>query len=178
ELLARGERILLASTTNAAIDQVLATLAGRPWFAPGTFVRLGRSDTDTFGTELADIVDRRRGTRRDELARLRRRIGESEQQLRFASALVAELVPALTSQQALFAERPSPLRSPALARVLPAADAVARLDARGQLRVLEQRIARLERVRALAKARVAARGAEDRELESRVVAEARVVLCT
>ena len=178
ELLARGERILLASTTNAAIDQVLATLAGRPWFAPGTFVRLGRSDADTFGTELADIVDRRRGTRRDELARLRRRIGESEQQLRFASALVAELVPALTSQQALFAERPSPLRSPALARVLPAAEAVARLDARGQLRVLEQRIARLERVRALAKARVAARGAEDRELESRVVAEARVVLCT
>jgi superfamily I DNA and/or RNA helicase len=66
----------------------------------------------------------------------------------------------------------------ALARVLAAADAIARLDARGQLHVLEERIARLERVRALAKARVAVRTAEDRDVEARVVAEARVVLCT
>jgi hypothetical protein len=47
ELLARGERILLASTTNAAIDQVLAKLATRSWFEPGVFVRLGRSDANT-----------------------------------------------------------------------------------------------------------------------------------
>ena len=178
ELLARGERILLASTTNAAIDEILAKLSTRPWFQPGAFVRLGRSDANTFGTELGDIVDRLRGSRRDELARLRTRIGDVEQQVRYARGLVAELAPALTSQQSLFALPPPPLRAAALSRVFTAADAIARLDAREQLRLLELRIARLERVRVLAKARVAARTAEDRDVEAKVVAEARVVLCT
>jgi hypothetical protein len=178
ELLARGERILLASTTNAAIDQILAKLSTRPWFAPGTFVRLGRSDADTFGAELGDIVDRLRGARRDELAWLRKRIGDAEQQVRYLRGLLGELAPALTTQQSLFAEPPPRLRAPALSRVFTAADAIARLDARDQQRVLEQRIARLERVRVLAKARVAALTAQDRELETRVVADARVVLCT
>jgi hypothetical protein len=178
ELLARGERILLASTTNAAIDQILAKLSTRQWFEPGVFVRLGRSDADTFGTELGDIVDRLRGTRRDELARLRTRIGEVEQQIRYARALVAELVPALSSQQSLFSEPAPRLRAAALSRVFSAADTIAGSSARDQARVLEQRIARLERVRGLAKARVAARTAEDRDVEGRVVADARVVLCT
>jgi AAA domain len=178
ELLARGERILLASTTNAAIDQILAKLAPRPWFAPGTFVRLGRSDAETFGAELGDIVGRLRGAGRDALTRLRSRIGDVEQQIRYARELVADLAPALTAQQSLFAEPPPRLRAAALSRVFAAADAIARADAREQLRIVEQRIARLERVRTLAKARVAARTAEDRELETRVVAEARVVLCT
>jgi hypothetical protein len=178
ELVARGERILLASTTNAAIDQVLAKLAGQPWFAPGTFVRLGRSDAETFGAELGDIVDRLRGTRRDRLARLRTRIGEVEQQLRFARALVAELVPAVSSQQSLFADAAPRLRAQALLRVFAAADAIAAMDARAQMTIVEQRIARLERVRVLAKARVAELAAADRDLEARVVADARVVLCT
>ncbi len=178
ELLARGERILLASTTNAAIDQVLAKLATRPWFTPGVFVRLGRSDADTFGTELGDIVDQRRGTRRDELGRLRTRIGEVEQQLRYLRGLVEELAPALSTQQSLFAEPPPRLRAAALSRVFAAADELARLEARDQQRILEQRITRLERVRTLARARVAARTAEDRDVEARVIDEARVVLCT
>ena len=178
ELLARDERILLASTTNAAIDQVLAKLAARPGFAPGAFVRLGRSEAETFGAELGELVLAQRGARRDELARLRSRIGEVEQQLRYARGLVGELQPALAAQRSLFAEPPAPLRAAALSRVFAAADALAQLDAKGQLRVLEQRIARLDRVRALAKARVAARAAEDRDAEARLVAGARVVLCT
>ena len=178
ELLARGERILIVSTTNAAIDQLLAKLATRPWFAPGPFVRLGRSDAETFGTELHEIVDHRQAARRDEIARLRRRIGEVEQQGRFARALADELAPAVTSQQSLFAVAPPKLRAPALARVFAAGDAIAALDAPDQLRIVGQRIARLERVRVLAKARVVARAAEDRDIEARVVAEARVVLCT
>jgi hypothetical protein len=178
ELLARGERILLASTTNAAIDQVIAKLAGREWFTPGTFVRLGRSDAETHGAELGDIVDRLRGTRRERLARLRSRIGEVDQQLRFARAMVSELVPAVSSQQSLFADAAPRLRAAALLRVFAAADAIAAMDARGQMRVIEERIARLERVRVLAKARVAELAAADRDLEARVVADARVVLCT
>jgi len=178
ELVARGERVLIASTTNAAIDQLLAKLATRPWFAPGTFVRIGRSEAETFGAELADVVDRRHGARRDELARLRRRIGEVEHEVRHAHALVGELAPALTAQQQLFAAPPPRLRAAGLARVFAAADAIAALDARGQLRAITERIARLERVRELARARVVTRAAEARDLEARVVAEARVVLCT
>jgi hypothetical protein len=178
ELLARGERILLASTTNAAIDQVLAKLAARPGFVPGTFVRLGRSDANTFGAELADLVDARRGKGRDRLAQLRSRIGAVEQQLRFAKALVEELTPALSTQQSLFAAPPPRLREASLARVFTASERLAALPARDQQRALEVRIARLERARTLTKARVSVLAAADRDLEARIVSEARVVLCT
>ncbi|HEX4450777.1 MAG TPA: AAA domain-containing protein [Kofleriaceae bacterium] len=178
ELLAKGERILVASTTNAAIDQLLAKLAARPGFAPGVFVRLGRSDADTFGAELADIVDARQSAQRDRLAKLRSRIGEVEQQLRYAGALAGELAPALTMQQSLFAEPPPKLRAGALSRVFAAADAIAAQGAREQLRAVEARIARLDRVRELAKLRVRELGAEARGVEARVVAAARVVMCT
>src|SRR5690606_25111508 len=97
-------------------------------------------------------------------ARLRQRIGDVEQQIQYARTLVAELAPALTSQQSLFAEPPPRLRAAALSRVFAAANAIARLEARDQLRILEQRITRLERVRVLAKARAAARTAQDRDL--------------
>ena len=71
-----------------------------------------------------------------------------------------------------------PLRAAALARVFSAADAIGRLAPRDQLRLLEQRISRLERVRILAKERVVALAAEARDLEARIVTEARVVACT
>lgn len=178
ELLARGERILLASTTNAAIDQVLAKLATRPWFAPGVFVRLGRSAAPTFGTELGDVVDAARGSRRDQLGKARARLGEVEQQLRYAKVLREDLVPALTTQQSLFSAPPPRLRAAALVRVFAAADAIAALDAAAQMRVIDLRIARLDRVRVLTKARVAAWTAADRETETKVLADARVILCT
>ena len=178
ELLARGERILLASTTNAAIDQVLATLAERSWFVPGTFVRLGTSDADTFGTEVAEVVARVDADRENLLARSRARLREVEQQSRYASALAAQLAPALEAQQSLFATAASPLSAIALAAVFTAADTIAALDARGQLRVIAERIGRLERVRTLLRARIADAVAAGRDVESRIVREARVVLCT
>lgn len=184
ELLAQGQRILLASTTNAAIDQILAKLATRPWFAAaveeGGLVRLGRSAAETFGAELGDIVERKHGVHRASLARWRARIGEVVQQVPFARALIAELAPAVDAQQSLFSAPAPRLRAAALSRVFSPglADAIASLAPAAQLRAIEQRIARLERVRVLAKARVAAHAAEDRGLEAAVVANARVVMCT
>ena len=178
ELRARDRRMLIVSTTNAALDQLLAKLATRAWFVPGTFVRLGRSDADTFGAELDSLVAQQQSARRDQLARLRARIGEADQQVRFARTLIEELAPSVTAQQSLFARPPSGLRESALARVFVATGAVAALDAHGQLRVLALRIERLERVRRLAKLRVTALAAEDREAEARAIALARVVLCT
>lgn len=184
ELLAQGKRILLASTTNAAIDQVLAKVATRSWFAPmvdaGTAIRLGRSDAETHGAELGDIVDRLHGAYRASLGRLRARIGDVDQQARYARALIDELAVAIAPQQSLFAASPARLRAGALSRVFSPglADVIARLDPRDQVRVIEQRIARLERVRGLARARVAVQAAADRDLEARLVAEARIVMCT
>ncbi len=184
ELLAQDQRILLASTTNAAIDQVLAKLATRPWFAAaveaGTLVRLGRSSAETFGAELGDIVERKHGAHRVSLERLRARIGDVVQQIRYAQALVADLVPAVATQQSLFAAPAPRLPAAALSRVFSPglADAIARLAPDAQLRTIELRIARLERVRVHAKARVAAHSAADRDLEDRIVADARVVMCT
>ena len=58
------------------------------------------------------------------------------------------------------------------------ADAIAARAPREQVRALQLRIARLSRVRTLAKARVAAYAAADRDLETRVVDGARIVMCT
>lgn len=184
ELVAQGKRILLASTTNAAIDQVLARLAGRPWFAAavesGTLIRLGRSDEDTFGAELADVVDRLEAEHRSALDRLRLRIAQVDQQARHAEQLLAELAPAVVRQQSLFAEPAAGLRPGALASVLSPglAEAVARLPPEDQAAVLRRRLARLTRLRTLARERVAHHTAALRDAEPRVIGGARVVMST
>ncbi len=184
ELLAQGQRILLASTTNAAIDQILAKLSTTPWFAgaveAGSLVRLGRSQAETFGAELRDLVERASKMHRTTLERLRGRVGEAVAQLRFAKALLEDLAPALGAQQSLF-NAPAPrLRDQALSRVFSPGLAAVLSDVPGttQKRVIELRISRLEKVRVLAKAKIAAHVAEDRELETTLLANARVVMCT
>ncbi len=184
ELLAHDRRILLTSTTNAAIDQVLAKLAARPWFADavaaGTLVRLGRSDEDTFGAELADVAGRMQGSHRDAIDRLRARIAGAEQQLQRGDRLLAEAAVAALPQQSLFAEPAAGLRPAALATVFPPglADALARLPPPDQSAALRLRLARLGRLRTLARERIARHTAALRDLEDQVVGRARVVMCT
>jgi superfamily I DNA and/or RNA helicase len=184
ELLARGQRILLASTTNAAIDQILAKLSTTPWFAgaveAGHIVRLGRSTAETYGTEMRDVVGAQHGAHRSTLERLRGRVGEVTQHARFAKALLDELAPALGAQQSLFGAPAPRLRDQALSRVFSPGEAVRLADQSPavQKRAIELRIKRLERVRVLAKAKVAAYVEADRDLETRVLSNARVVTCT
>lgn len=184
ELLAQGKRILLVSTTNAAIDQVLARLATRPWFAPsveaGTTLRLGRSDAETFGAELADVVDRLDGGYREQRERLRTRIAAAAEQARYARALLDQVAEATAPQRSLFAEPPTSLRPGALSALFTPglADAIAQLDPHAQRRLIEVRAVRLARIVELARARIAAANAAARELESRLAREARLVMCT
>jgi AAA domain-containing protein len=184
ELLASGRRILLASTTNAAIDQVLAKLAAQPWFtaavASGALVRLGRSNEDTFGAELADVVGRMQGQHRGAIDRLRARIALAEQQLQRGERLLAEAAAAAVPQQSLFAEPAPGLRPAALASVFPPglAEAVARLPPPERSAALRLRLARLARLRGLARERIARHTAALRDLEDEVVGRARVVMCT
>ena len=184
ELLAQDKRILLASTTNGAIDQVLAKLSARPWFASaalaGTVIRLGRSEEATFGAELADVVGRLQGKHRTSLDRLRARIADAEQQVRYGDALLAELAAAAAPQQSLFAEPAPRLSAAALSRVFSPglAEVVARMPPQDQVAVVAQRLARLTRLRTLARARVAEHTAAVRDLEAQVIGHARVVMCT
>lgn len=183
ELLAQDRRILLASTTNGAIDQVLAKLAVRPWFAAavqtGALVRLGRSDEDTFGAELADVAGRLQGAHRGAIDRLRARIAEVEPILARGDRLLADATAASAPQQSLFAA-PAGLRPAALASVFPSglADAVARRPAAAQTAALRLRLARLTRLRGLARDRIAHHTAQVRDLEDQIVGRARVVMST
>jgi hypothetical protein len=159
-------------------------LVARPWFAPAvaarTLVRLGRSDEDTFGAELADVVARAQGQHGGALDRLRARVAEVEHQQRHGARLLAELAVATAPQQSLFAEPPARLRAAALAMVFcpGLADVVARMAAPDQTTTLERRLARLTRLRTLAKARIAHHHAAIRDLEAQVIGQARVVMCT
>jgi hypothetical protein len=60
ELLAQRLRILVLSTTNAALDQALEQIAADPEMGEaidaGTVVRIGRGDGPTFGAALRDVV--------------------------------------------------------------------------------------------------------------------------
>jgi hypothetical protein len=74
ELLARGLRVLLTSTTNAALDQALMVLAAHPAsradLRAGHIVRVGQTQADTFGASLGDIVRRQDEALRGLLDRL------------------------------------------------------------------------------------------------------------
>lgn len=61
-LLRQGKRVLLTSTTHAAVDQALAKLADlaevAPYFARGQILRVGQTQAKTYGAALDEVVDR------------------------------------------------------------------------------------------------------------------------
>lgn len=184
ELLAQDKRILLVSTTNAAIDQTLAKMASQPWFAgaveAGTVVRLGRSEDETFGAEIADAVERSQGSHRRALDHLRARVAEAERQTRQGEWLLAGLTTATAPQQSLFAAPPARLSPAALSGLFPQglAEVISAWRPQEQEAAVHQRLARLARLRTLAKARIAHHTTALRDTEERVVGDARVVMCT
>ena len=74
ELLEQGQRVLVTSTTNAAIDQALDQLAHLPQACPrftaNEVVRLGQTPNGTFGVSLNEVVARRDRTLLDTLEHL------------------------------------------------------------------------------------------------------------
>ena len=62
ELLNAGKRVLVTSTTNAAVDQALAKLAGFPDMSDslrsGSVIRIGRTGEETFGTDVHEVMKR------------------------------------------------------------------------------------------------------------------------
>lgn len=184
ELIAQHKKILLVSTTNAAIDQVLLKLASRPAFhdtiADGTVVRLGRSDAETFGTELAAIALRLHREHAEAIDRLRARVVEAERLVRQGEAIVAQLRAAIEPQQSLFGEPRVRLAPSALAGLLPApvARQCVALPEQQQVAIVIGRVARFTRLAALCKASILKRRRAMQDDQASIVGNAQLVLST
>ncbi len=128
ELSAHGMRLLVLSTTNAALDQALEKIALRPAMAKaigaGAVVRIGRGEGAAGGAGLREVTSRINQADQEKLDRLLLRRPELDAALRLCDRLAAELPDADEPfQQGLFADieaRPAP---PELQEVFSAARA-------------------------------------------------------
>ena len=186
ELLAQGHRILVTSTTNAAVDQALAKLAAQAGaaaaFERGAVLRLGQTDAETFGADLASVVSRLNRDTQSQIEAL----GERRDACLDLGATCEQLLRLLGEtggpvQLDLFRTvTPSTLeaRDVASAFSAPMAAYILTQPAPRQRELISRRSARLERVRALSWARVRALKRELRNCEPAAVRAARVILAT
>ena len=185
-LLRRGQRVLVTSTTNAAVDQALGSLTalddGRAAIDRGHVVRLGQTRADTHGAGLRQVVDRLYVETRDHIDRLERRRSSMLNQLAAGKVLLVEMeASAPAAQLGLFelsavAEvdrgRLVDLFSEANARRL------AETPLGQQRACVERRLARLDKATRLCVEKTQRLRSGLRHRESVVAAEARLVLAT
>jgi hypothetical protein len=186
ELLAQGKRLLLLSTTHAAVDQALSQLATRPGIARaiarGEVLRFGRTESETHGASVHEVVERLCTTHRAAIERARERLRAIEAPTRKLATLrtrLAESTPA--AQTSLFdrASEPS-LRAPELFDAFGARHAarIAAQPAPVQAEIVARRADRLARLRELLLTRIAAHNREFAAREARLWTDARAVLTT
>jgi hypothetical protein len=186
ELLAQGHRVLLASTTNAAVDQALEKLAAttscKEAIERGDFVRIGRSEAPTFGAGLREVVDRQGQQLRDELRQLRASGDVFLRRIRGAEGLLVQIDATLDSAQGqLFGETQTPDLSHATVSEVFSAGRAATFAAQAaseQRRRVERRLGQLLRADAAAKERGSRLTGELAAIEAAVVSGARLVLAT
>ena len=186
ELLAQGQRLLILSTTNAAVDQALAQIASRPNLAQaidrGELLRLGFSDGENHGAGLHEAIRRLHGKHDRQITHARERLRTLEVALRRVAALAArlgELAPG--AQTSLFERAPSQgLRVSELLDVFGRGQAarIARLASDAQSAIVARRAVRLARVRELTRARIERARQELAAREAHMVGDARAVVTT
>ena len=181
-----GRRTLIASTTHAALDQVLSCLARtdslRQLVETGKVVRLGYSPQETFGCSLSEVVNRSQSEARSileasliRLARVSPRLSSLQPTLERCQRAASE-----SQQLDLFADMPGRLSAPDLAQVLshPRAQALAQQGADDQLEVLSRLQRRLEALEAGLKRRARRARMVLAEGQQQAVDESRVLLST
>jgi superfamily I DNA and/or RNA helicase len=186
ELLAQGQRLLILSTTNAAVDQALAQIARRPNLARaiehGELLRLGYSDGESHGASLHEAMRRLHGQHDRRIARARERSRTLEGALRRAAALAARLRELAPSAQTSLFERSSTqgLRVTELLDVFSRGHAarVARLAPDAQSAIVARRAHRLERARELTRASIERARQQLADREAHLVGDARAVVTT
>jgi len=185
-LLRLGQQVLVTSTTNAAVDQALASFAeledGAQAIDGGTVVRLGQTQADTCGAGLREVVDRLYADVRDRLAGLDARRSRMLQQLASGRLLLADLgTTAHSTQLGLFEANAAPVAAPRRLLVLFSEFHAASLTNRPQAEqqaAIERRLGRLEQAAGLCAERRQVLQSGLRRQEGAVVSEERLVMAT
>ncbi len=187
ELLHQGLRVLITSTTNAAVDQALDQMAtlesARPFFEEARIVRLGLTTGETYGTSLGEVVDARDARRRHRLQTLEQRRLTLRDQMRLGQELLQKLKEASpVDQLTLFGTPSGP--SPGLARAArllfsaPLTSLLTSLEPSAQRSLVDRRLDRLERLSALCADQIETLRRELRQREFQAIQEARLILAT
>lgn len=178
--------MLVASTTNAAVDQALSRLTqledGGTAIERGEVVRLGHTQADTHGASLPQVVERLYAETHTRIAALEQRRARRLQELVVGNALLADLrANADASQLGLFGSTGIAAVDPErLASLLRGSGAtgLAALSVEQQTRLAERRVGRLERAVQLSLERTQQLRHDLRTREGTVVSAARLVLAT
>lgn len=186
ELLHHGYRVLVTSTTNAAVDQALAKLAelpeARPYLDQGQVVRLGQVQGRTFGASLSEALERRTVGIRQQQQAVEERLAKARTQAAACRVLLPRLDEALAQGQLELFARPRPNQ-----HLVQAAAGLFGLSHRRRLETLDlpaqraavaRRQARLERAVGLLAGRLEVVARNLREQEAAVISQSRVVLAT
>jgi hypothetical protein len=186
ELLAQGKRLLVLSTTHAAVDQALAQMATRPGIATaisrGELLRLGHTEADTHGASVREVLARLHGEHAASIERARVRLRALEAPARRLQELLTRLSERNASQQTSLFERGADggVRAPELFELF-GRDHAVRIAAgtpHRQAELLSRRAARWKRLRELLLERTARANRELAARELRLVTDARAVLTT
>lgn len=183
ELVAQGQRLLLTSTTHAALDQALGKMAEhsamRERIERGEVVRLGQGEGELHGAGLSQVVRRRE-------ARVERRLVRGRQRVAAVSKALERVREATTRLRS----REAPEQQSLFLRAAPQALGASELSASGlpprlawlstaeQSLWLGRRGERLQRLCELLKESLKADLRRLRQREKSVVGGARVVLAT
>ncbi|MFA6108457.1 MAG: DEAD/DEAH box helicase [Candidatus Latescibacterota bacterium] len=186
ELLHHGYRVLVTSTTNAAVDQALAKLAelpeARTYLNQGQVVRLGQVQGRTFGASLSEALERQTIGVRQQRQALEARLAQARTQAIVCRALLPRLDEALAQGQLELFARPRPNLHLAQAAAglfgPPYRRHLETLDLPGQRAAVARRQARLERLTELLAGHLEVMARDLRQQEAEVVSRSRVVLAT
>ncbi len=184
EFLVQGKRVLLASNTNAALDQVLAKVSALPQAMAaaerGEIVRLGHTAQETYGTALREVLDRLHSAHLEALGDRLGHAHRAEQLVARGSRLLDVLSATVSPQQSLFAEPTYDVSAVELTDLVPDSLREASLTKTPHdlHALLERRVARFKLLASLSKRRVSQLRRALRDLEAETLARAKVTLST
>lgn len=185
-LLGQGLRILVTSTTNAAVDQALARLAAldsaQEPLEQGQILRIGQTRAETFGASLQQVVRRLNARTQALLTRASQRALDLAAQIGQCRKIVEQLSASSEPVQLRFFEEvaPSSLTPRDLSTVFSThrVPALLALPIDQQQELLTRRLMRLEICLDLNRERVARSTRQLRGQEGSAVQGARVILAT
>lgn len=186
ELLHQDKRILLTSTTNAAVDQALDQLAqnpmGHPFFERHQIVRLGQATANTQGTTLAEVsaaLDQDNHDRLDDIEHRLMDLTAASKKAQEALNLLEQTL--AESQLNLFAETaPTPHILPFLRSIFSTRRAAKLVSEPPDklIPLIARRLQRLQRLLELYHLRSHAVRTSQRQREQQAFAKARLIFAT